>query len=82
MVRNRPYRKLKASEQRDFHVVIEKGEDGYYIASVAELPGCHTQAKTLKELNVRLQKVIESHLEAEGEELEIGMFVTLRKAGV
>ena len=30
-----------------FRVVVEKDEDGYYVASVPELPGCHTQAKSL-----------------------------------
>jgi predicted RNase H-like HicB family nuclease len=33
-----------------FGVVVEKDEDGYYIASVIELPGCHTKAETLDEL--------------------------------
>ena len=36
-----------------FAVVVERDEDGYYVASVPELPGCHTQAKTLDELTVR-----------------------------
>lgn len=70
---------MKASHQHDFHVVIEKGENGCYIASVVELPGCHTQAKTLKELNKRLKEVIELYLESEGRELEIGKFVALKK---
>ena len=30
---------------REFNVVIEKDEDGYFIASVPALRGCHTQAK-------------------------------------
>jgi hypothetical protein len=29
-----------------FAVLVEKDEEGYYVASVPELPGCHTQAKT------------------------------------
>jgi len=28
--------------KREFYVLIEKGEDGYLIADVPELPGCHT----------------------------------------
>ena len=73
---------MKASHQHDFHVVIEKGENGYYIASVVELLGCHTQAKTLKELDRRLKEVIELYLEAEGKELEVGKFVALKKVRV
>ena len=42
----------------DFNVIIEKGEDGYYISEVVELPGCHTQAKTLDELMKRTKEAI------------------------
>jgi predicted RNase H-like HicB family nuclease len=49
-----------------FAVVVEKDEDGYYMASVPELPGCHTQAKTLDELTGRIREAIELYLEAEG----------------
>jgi len=47
-------------------VVIEKDEDGYYVASVPELPGCHTQAKTLDELIERVREAVELYLEVEG----------------
>jgi predicted RNase H-like HicB family nuclease len=50
----------------EFAVVVEKGEDGVYVASVPELPGCHTQAKTLDELAERVKEAIEVYLEAEG----------------
>ena len=46
-----------------FDILIEKGEDGYFIGSVPELPGCHTQAKSIKELNVRMKEAIELYLE-------------------
>ncbi|MBO3841713.1 MAG: type II toxin-antitoxin system HicB family antitoxin [Candidatus Brockarchaeota archaeon] len=42
-----------------FAVIVEKDEDGYYVASVPELPGCHTQAKTLDELTDRIREAIE-----------------------
>jgi predicted RNase H-like HicB family nuclease len=35
-----------------------------------ELPGCHTQAKTLDELNRRIKEAIELYLEVEAEEGE------------
>jgi predicted RNase H-like HicB family nuclease len=41
-----------------FAVVVEKDEDGYYVASVPELPGCHTQARTLDELTELIPKTI------------------------
>ncbi|NLU56773.1 MAG: type II toxin-antitoxin system HicB family antitoxin [Methanosarcina thermophila] len=34
-----------------------------YVASVPELPGCHTQSKILGELNRRMKKAIELYLE-------------------
>lgn len=60
------------SNKRKFTVIIEKDEDGYYVASVAELPGCYTQAKSLDELNRRIKEAIELYLEEKkfDEELE------------
>jgi predicted RNase H-like HicB family nuclease len=49
-----------------FGVVVEKDEDGYYVASVPELPGCHTQAKTLDKVMERIKEAIQACLEAEG----------------
>jgi predicted RNase H-like HicB family nuclease len=49
-----------------FAVIVERDEDGYYVASVPELPGCHTQAKTLDGLMERIREAIEAYLEAEG----------------
>jgi predicted RNase H-like HicB family nuclease len=43
-----------------FGVVVPKDEDGYYVASVPELPGCHTQAKTLDAVMKRIKEAIEA----------------------
>lgn len=43
----------------EFNVVIEKDEDGYYVASVPALRGCHTQAKSLDVLMKRVGEAIE-----------------------
>jgi len=53
---------------KKFTVVIEQDEDGIYVASVPELPGCHTQAETLDELNRRIKEAIELYLEVKAEE--------------
>ena len=50
---------------RDYNVVIERDSEGYYIASVPSLPGCHTQAKSLDTLMERIQEAIELCLEVE-----------------
>jgi len=49
----------------EFTVIIEKGEDGYLIAEVLELPGCHTQAKRMDELIIRIKEVISLYLKEE-----------------
>jgi predicted RNase H-like HicB family nuclease len=54
-------------EKMKFGVVVEKDEDGYYIASVPELPGCHTQAKTIDQVLKRIKEAIEVYLEVEGD---------------
>lgn len=51
--------------KRKFNIVIEKDEDGYYVATVPELPGCHTQARTLDELTERIEEAIKLYLEVE-----------------
>ncbi len=44
---------------RQFDVVVEQDSEGFFIASVPAIPGCHTQAKSLDELSVRIQEAIE-----------------------
>lgn len=49
---------------REFSVVIEQDEDGYFVASVPALHGCHTQAKSLDVLMKRIREAIELCLES------------------
>ena len=69
---------------REFTVIIEQDEDGIYVASVPELPGCHTQAKTLDELNSRIKEAIQLYLEVvaeKGEEKQLD-FIGIQKVKV
>ena len=50
---------------RSYNVIIEKDEEGYFVASVPELRGCHTQAKSLDTLMKRVREAIELCLEVE-----------------
>ncbi len=50
---------------REFSVIIEKDEDGYFVGSVPMLRGCHTQAKSLDVLMKRIKEAIELCLEVE-----------------
>ena len=53
--------------RREFNVIIEKDEAGWFVATVPELPGCHTQAKSLDKLLSRAREAIELCLEDEND---------------
>lgn len=57
-----------------FDVVVRQDEDGYYVATVPELPGCHSQAKSLDELMSRIKEAILLCLEEE-DASEMGSFI-------
>ena len=46
-----------------FNILVEKDEDDYFVASVLELAGCHTQARTLDQLTRRIREAIEAYLQ-------------------
>jgi len=47
---------------KKYTVLIEKDEDNWYISEVVELPGCHTQAKTIDQLMERTKEAIQAYL--------------------
>lgn len=67
---------------REFHVVIERDSEGYYVASVPTLPGCHTQARSLDELSERVKEAIGLYLEVEGETGEMLDFVGIQRVTI
>ncbi len=56
--------------KKKFTVLIEKDEDGWLVSEVVELPGCHTQAKTMDQLMQRTREAIQAYLKSD-EEIEI-----------
>jgi predicted RNase H-like HicB family nuclease len=54
--------------QREFYVLIEKDEDGYYVGEVPQLKACYSQGETIDELLVNIKEVIELCLEDEAED--------------
>ena len=52
---------------RQFTVVIERDEEGYLVASVPALTGCHTQARAMDELLERTKEAIQLYLEVQGD---------------
>jgi predicted RNase H-like HicB family nuclease len=68
--------------KREFDVVVEQDADGYYVASVPELQGCHTQARSLDKLMVRIQEAIALCLEVEGAPKKPNKFVGVQRVSV
>ena len=64
---------------REFNVVIEKDADGYFVASIPNLKGCHTQAKSLDVLMERIQEAAELCLEFENQDSPTSEFVGIQK---
>ncbi len=64
---------------RQFNVIIERDSEGYFVGSVPELAGCHTQAKSLDELMERVREAILLCLEVEGEDVENNEFVGVQR---
>lgn len=55
----------KTKKELQFKVLIEQDENGIYLASVPELPGCYTQGKTLEQVRERIKEAIELVLESD-----------------
>lgn len=54
--------------KKQLSVIIERDEDGLYVASVPALKGCHTQAHSIDELLERIKEAAELCLEVQGED--------------
>ncbi len=65
--------------KREFNVVVERDRDGYYVASIPTLRGCHTQAKPLDELMDRIREAAQLCLEVQGEETEGLEFIGVQR---
>ena len=68
--------------KKEFNVIIEKDEDGYYVSTVPALKGCHTQAKSLDELMERTKEAIELCLEEEKDIIYSYDFIGVQKITV
>lgn len=67
---------------KEFTVIIEKDDEGYFIAEVPELKGCHTQAKSLDTLMERIKEAILLCLEEYGGEHPVTYLVGVQKVAV
>ena len=67
---------------RQFDVVIERDSEGYHVASVPQLPGCHTQARSLDEVTERIREAISLCLEVEGAPQDELEFVGIQRVNI
>jgi len=67
---------------KEFTVIIEQDKEGYFIAEVPELKGCHTQAKSLDTLMKRIKEAIQLCLEVQGKEHPKTYLVGVQKVAV
>jgi predicted RNase H-like HicB family nuclease len=75
--------KMKARPvPRQYDVVIERDEDGLYVASVPAVSGCHTQARSLDEVIHRIREAIELCLTVEGVQENSLEFVGIQRVTV
>lgn len=65
-----------------FPVLIEQDEDGLYVGIVPDLKGCHTQARSLTELEKRLKEAIKLCLASEKSRLVQNRFVGVHQLQV
>lgn len=67
---------------REFTIVIERDSEGFYVASVPALPGCHTQAKTREDLDVRIREAIAVCLEEGGRDVPALELISVERVTV
>ncbi len=67
--------------KRKFNVVIERDAEGWLVASVPSLRGCHTQARTFDELDSRIREAIAVCIE-DNDDLEIPEFVGVQQVAI
>lgn len=70
---------MKKAQVMDFTVIIEQDEEGWYIASVPDIPGCYTQGKTVSQVLERVKEAIEVCLEAEPNEYRPLKFIGVQR---
>jgi predicted RNase H-like HicB family nuclease len=73
---------MRRSKNHAFSVIVERDAEGYYVASVPELPGCHTQARSLDKLLERIREAIELCLEVEGKTPVTTEFIGVQRVTV
>ena len=67
---------------RQFTVIVERDREGWYVGTVTELAGCHTQARSLDKLMDRIRETIELCLEVRRDDSPTNEFVGVQRIAV
>jgi predicted RNase H-like HicB family nuclease len=65
--------------KREFYIVIEKDEDGFYVGEVPQLKACYSQGRTIDELLENMKEAIALALEDQPDLAVAGEFVGVQK---
>lgn len=82
IIRFRMKKKPISQLHPEFNVIIEQDEEGFFVATVPELKGCHTQAKSLDLLMRRVKEAIKACLADEKDTQKFYHFVGLQRVVV
>jgi len=56
---------MTMTTKREFYMIVEQDEDGFFIGEIPQLKACYSQGQTLDELRENIKEVIEMCLEEE-----------------
>lgn len=73
---------LRVGMARTYNIIIEQDENGVFVSEVVELPGCHTQAKSIDELMARTKEAIRAYLAESDEPPAQDKFIGVRQIEV
>ncbi len=65
-----------------YTLIVEKDEEGWFVSEVVELPGCHTQAKSMDQLLERTKEAIQAYLKTEEKPIISEKFVGVQQIEV
>jgi predicted RNase H-like HicB family nuclease len=68
--------------KREFTVIVERDPEGWYVGTVTELAGCHTQARSLDKLMERIREAIEVCIAIERDKAARTEFVGVQRIAV
>ncbi len=68
--------------KKKYAILIEKDKAGWLVSEVIELPGCHTQAKTMDQLIERTKEAIKAYLQDDRNEVISEEFVGVQQIEV